>query len=253
MISSAYRELVIIILLLTSLTTHTETLTVVSDVWCPYTCEPDAINQGIGVDIVKAVFEPLGIDIHYQVGEWEQTLQWVKEGKYDAVISVIKKEAPYLLFPKYHFSHSKSCFFQHSSSQWQYAGTSSLNNKRIGIMSGYSYGRLLDKYFVQHNDSIKKKTTIDDLLTALDNNKVDIINDDYNVLTHYITTYKPTEMQSNYSFTGCQPRTKLFIAFSPANKKRSEHFVKLLDERLYEILRNGEAQAIHEKYGIQER
>ena len=43
------------------------TLRVVADEWCPYTCAADAPQSGYLVDLVRAMFEPLGYRIDYRV------------------------------------------------------------------------------------------------------------------------------------------------------------------------------------------
>lgn len=44
-----------------------QSVTLVADVWCPYNCAPDSVEQGYLIDIATLVFSRLGKHIDYRV------------------------------------------------------------------------------------------------------------------------------------------------------------------------------------------
>ena len=59
-----------------------ETLIMKADEWCPYNCNPKDSNLGYMVDIAKAIFEPAGHKIEYQILTWARAKVEASEGSF---------------------------------------------------------------------------------------------------------------------------------------------------------------------------
>ena len=66
----------------------TPPLRLVSDLWCPYTCESDAAQRGILVDIVEEIFSQHGMTISYRVTPWQRAKHSVEAGQADAALGL---------------------------------------------------------------------------------------------------------------------------------------------------------------------
>ena len=53
-----------LLIVVTALTVHAETITMVADEWPPFNAKPQGKAEGYMVDIARAVFEPKGILSH---------------------------------------------------------------------------------------------------------------------------------------------------------------------------------------------
>ena len=66
----------------------TPPLRLVADLWCPYTCDSDAAQRGILVDIVEEIFSQHGMTISYQVIPWQRAKHSVEAGQADAALGL---------------------------------------------------------------------------------------------------------------------------------------------------------------------
>ncbi len=63
-------------------------ITIASDPWCPFSCSKNDAREGLGVELVRAAFEPLGYKVNYINMTWIRSLQELKAGKVDMVCAV---------------------------------------------------------------------------------------------------------------------------------------------------------------------
>ncbi|MCR8922867.1 transporter substrate-binding domain-containing protein [Dasania sp. GY-MA-18] len=226
-----------------------EVVRLVADEWCPFTCAYTQAPQGIGVDIARKIFEDRGYQVTYHTATWDEAKRMVSEGEADILIGTVRAETPDLLFPDYHFSYSQSCFFSPSDSIWSYQGLKSLRPKRVGVISGYSYGAGLDAYMDKALELGMAKTyaSTEQLFAALKRGDVDVFIGDQKVSEYYGRQFHASLA---YRVTGCQPRRKLFFAVSPVDRQKGNKLIKILNGNLLIGLRGGGVKAIHQQYGF---
>lgn len=219
--------------------------------WCPQICpreEPD----GYVVDLINKIYAHhiAKIEIHYY--PWSRAIKYVAEGKYDALLSPAKKEAPHLIFPKFAVGSQQMCFFTLIEDHWKYTGVESLKNRNIGVAKDssveelndyltdnpnqFQYQPYHDRYFEQNYKKLKKgrinsliftkNTTIWELNKI---GKLDKINN-----------------------AGCVSRAPIYIAFTPVKSKAAKvtQLIGWFDVGMYESIVNGYAETVLKKYGL---
>jgi hypothetical protein len=55
-----------------------------------------------------------------------RAINYVSEGRYDALLAPAKKEAPHLRFSNFSVGYQQVCFFTDAKSTWNYQGEQSL-------------------------------------------------------------------------------------------------------------------------------
>lgn len=224
-----------------------EKLTVVSDYWCPYNCEPDAREEGFGVDLLRAIFEPEGIKVEYRLLPYALAVLAVEKSEYNAVIGAFKSESQSLLYPKNSFSKSVNCFFTAPSNSWEFKGVSSIKNTRIGVIKGYSYGREFDSYLTKKTENIywaDGEHPLQQLKNKLKKEEVETIIEDKNVFLYHSKQAFP---DTGYKNVGCIPSANVYIAFAPNNPK-SKNYIELFDSKMEQFRADGTLKRIISRY-----
>ncbi len=224
-----------------------ETITLVADAWCPFSCLATNERHGIGVDIAKDIFEAAGFTVIYKTTNWHDAIQQVASSKADVLIAASGVDSDNLLIPKVHFSYMHSCFIT-LHEQWQYLSNASLDDVTLGIVSEYTDGfsPLRKKSFQYSEDrhSLKTYPDTESLVKALHNKEIDVIHDNIDVAGYLSTKNNLTE---NHYVSGCI-RSKLFLGLSPTRKGKK--LEKIVNKGLLQTLKDGTIKKIHQQYGI---
>ncbi len=118
----------------------------------PYILEEDTSGKirGIGAEIARSVIENMGHKIEIEIYPWKRALSMVKHGSAHALIGPYKsvEREKFLDFNKYHFYQDNMVFYAKSGLKQSWDGKfSSLQDKTIVIMAGWSYGSEVDEIF----------------------------------------------------------------------------------------------------------
>jgi len=123
------------------------TLTIVTDTWPPYVIQTNEEVSGADVDITRAIFKKLNLNIDIQVKPWKRCIALVKQKKADGILGVSLNEerTHFLNYPSNPISTGTTVFFKQAESEIQFTGLPDLNKQRVGAILGYSYCKELDK------------------------------------------------------------------------------------------------------------
>lgn len=236
----------ILIAFLLSSSVHSETITVVSDYWCPYNCEPNSELEGFGIDLLRLAFKKRGIEVEYTLKSWDQAVADVESNRYHGLMSAYKSESNLLIYPEMHFSHTTSCFYK-KDNDWVFDDFSSLNDIRLGVIKGYSYGAFLDSYLAEHRQDVhwvSGKNPLQRLLNKMRNDEIDVIIEDTNVLEYQLSLQEsPEPLITDY----CLPVTNLYMAFAPGHPD-TKRYIGIYQNQLNELLKDGTYQKVMSKY-----
>jgi len=220
------RSIAFVGLSIASLLVSAETITVVADLWCPYNCQPGSEKAGIALDILKKAFPDA--TINYQLIDWASAITRARAGEFDAIVGAAKSDAPDFIFPSKSFAFTRNCVFTPNKSTWKFTGYSDLTKIKLGLIKSYTYGEEIDGYVKQAKPEslmiVEGEKPLNDLLDALDSGKIDALVSDKNVFSY---TVSELGKRDNYRMDGCGKQDDLYVAFSPANKERSQ---KLADQ-----------------------
>jgi polar amino acid transport system substrate-binding protein len=124
-----------------------ETVRIIAeDDWYPYSAKSDGGAHGIAVDIVRAAFKAEGVDVAFDVMNYDRGMELVREGEalgcFDAP-RTHEIEESYLWHDKALFP-ARSFFYAPSDYQGIISNLQGVAGKKVGFTQGYGYGDAVD-------------------------------------------------------------------------------------------------------------
>lgn len=110
--------------------------------------------EGVAPDVLRLIFEPLGIKVDAIVqGNWRRCQVSVEDGNSDVLMAAFKNDtrAAYALFSNSPLSPEPSSIFVQKDKEFKFDKLEDLVGKRGGAPTGYSGGAKLDAFFKEHN------------------------------------------------------------------------------------------------------
>ncbi|WP_448212399.1 substrate-binding periplasmic protein [Colwellia sp. MEBiC06753] len=226
---------------------------VAPDYWCPYSCNAKSDQQGFVIEITKAAFAQVGIEMLYVNRPYDRAISSVEQGEFDAVLPTFKQEVPGFIFPKQPISASQFCFYT-SDNNWQYQGLNSLNNVKLLATSGYSYDAVIDQYLkAQDGNNVKlmKGSEVPErMYKMVQTQRFDAFLDD-TLLISYLS--KTQVIGDDIHPAGCLAVNNVgYLALSPKHPEQSNYFAKAFDQGMAILLNEKKSLllAILLQYGI---
>ena len=116
-----------------------EKLKIVADYWPPFTTEQK--GQRIAADLVETALSNADIIHQTQLLPWNDVLEGVKSGKYDAIVGAwkSKERQSYLMFSR-PYLENRIKLVGRIDNRIEYKNLDQLAGKKVGIVKGYAYG-----------------------------------------------------------------------------------------------------------------
>ncbi|MEI8012112.1 MAG: transporter substrate-binding domain-containing protein [Candidatus Omnitrophota bacterium] len=232
-----------------------DTITVRADSWPPYNADPAADHPGYVVEILKAIYTPLGHTIDYQTMPWTRAVEDATAGKIDAIIGASIADAPKCVYPAEAMGAINNIFLVKKGSAWKYAGVSSLKGVKLGVIDGYSYddGADIDKYIASKAADVEIMTgdgSLDRNLKKLQAGRLDTVLENDIVITATLKTLGLDP--AGFENAGAANSSKdLFVAFAPGNEKTKQYAAQW-DEGIKKLRASGELRKILDRYSVQD-
>lgn len=228
-----------------------DSILIVSDQWCPYTCVPKSSHPGYLIQIARAVFKEHGIKVEYRNLPWSRAIGDTRGGRANAIAGALKDDAPDFIFPTQEIGFNKFGFFTYGT-PWKYDGERSLQGQIFGTAKGYSYGKVIDKFIT---DGIIK-TDVSHGVTPLRQNiykaragRISILIAETFVFTH---TAQALGLNQGFRYAGSpDPGTPMYIAFSPALRPSARH-ANILSDGIRKLRSSGQLDKILAQYGLKD-
>lgn len=191
-----------------------------ADPWCPFNCEPGSAKPGYAIEMLMAVFQPLGITIRYEAVPWERALMQVAKGKAGAAVGATTQHAfdNHLLIGKEPIGITSDCLFVAKANLLSYHSASDLNAlKRVGIVAGYSYDGGFGEWLANKENQrwiFTERGTRPAEVNAknLSLGRLDGVIENNAVMSHIAQLHG---LAGNIRLAGCQKPTPIYVAFSP--------------------------------------
>lgn len=227
-------------------------ITLAADEWCPYNCASDSAAPGYMVELARKAFEPLGIEVRYEVLNWARAVSDARSGAFTGVIGAIEADAEGFVFPRVAQGMDDSHFFIRKGYAWTFDGLDSLRTQRVGIIRDYSYGEALDAYFQEvgegdHLQFASGDNGAETNLKKLVAERIDVV-----IANPYVFEYLIKELGVQEQVESAGPQgdpASLYIAFSPAEPRAAE-FAERLSVATQSMRASGELAALLAKYGL---
>lgn len=229
-----------------------DTITVRADSWPPFNDDPSSDQPGYVVELLKAVFEPLGHVIDYQTLPWTRAVEDVTAGKIDAIIGASETDAPGCVFPSEPIGMMANHLYVLKGSAWSFQGLDSLKGIKLGCIEGYAYDEAeIDAYIKASSAPAVQAVTGDGALEKniqkLQAGRIDAIIECAPVMQ--FTLQKMSIAEDVIVATGPQAgeSSPLYVAFTPA-KETSKKYAEQFSEGLGKLRASGELKRILDRY-----
>lgn len=237
-------------MLFTTATAQADTITILADEWFPMNGDPASATPGYMIELAKAIFEPAGHTVDYQVKPWERSVKTVRDGEADCVVGAYKEDAPDLVFPTASWGWDQSNFYVKTGESWRFKGFDSLTGQKIGLIGAYAYDEDFDKHIKAHPqlvEYVKANNALEQNIKKIIGGRVTTTVESPLVMKAKL---KELKLQGQLEKAGAlgEP-SQMFIACSPA-RASSQVYTKLVDEGTAALRASGKLAEILERYGL---
>lgn len=167
------------ILLLASFTSPAQEVKIANGEWAPYMSE-SLRSGGLVSDIVSQAFAREGQTVKYSYLPWKRGFEDAKVGKLDASIiwsKTAEREADFLYSDP--VLDLQVVFFYNTSKGFDWSDTNSLKGKKLGGVTGYSYG--LEAEEANGTVAIERISSAESNYTKLVDGRLDAVLEDLDV------------------------------------------------------------------------
>lgn len=226
-----------------------------SDPWPPYAGVATDENPGYIIEVIKAIYEPLGYDIKYENIPWSRCIRDTRDGIFDALAGADVREVPDFIFPDLTIGTTKPTFFTRSDYNWKYQEIASLEDIRLGSIQDYTYTPVLDAYIRAHQSDkhvtiVNGNNALLQLIDLLQANRIDVFVENQPVVDFTLSQLK-IEAGKIRSAGSAGTGVLLYLPFSPKYQE-SRELVELFDRGIVQLRENGILEKILSKYQLKD-
>jgi len=227
-------------------------ITIGADSWCPINCVRPEPKLGVGIDLAKAVFEPLGYTVRYQVMPWSNALDKVRNGEIDAVVGASRYDDATLVFPSAAIYNITDNFYVLKGNSWRFQGVHTLKAKKLGVIKDYGYGPTVQNYIHENenNYNVIQSSMGEEALKVnirkLLNREIDVIVESRPVMEYNIDK---SRLEDRIEMVGSSPQADVYLAFSPA-LPNSRNLAAQYDAGIRRLRAEGRLDGFYGAYGL---
>ncbi|MCG8611008.1 MAG: transporter substrate-binding domain-containing protein [Pseudomonadales bacterium] len=231
---------------LVTLNTHAETtrsleadtsrqIKVESEEWANAT---EADGHGLYWDILRAVFEPKGFEIHTNTSTYKRSVGLLQTGEVDIMVGAYSNEVAGGLYPRWHFDADDVVALTRADNPSRWNGEENLRDKHIAYVRGYALRDYLNVPVIQHEYYQRAQ-----IFELIDDQKVDYYVD---ARADILAAMKSLNLDpANYKINTVKP-LKLYFVFTDSQK--GETLKTIFDQRFATLLEDGTVQQLHQKW-----
>lgn len=211
-----------------------DSLFIVTPAWKTFT-END--GTGFYFELMRMIYEPLGIEIRFQITPWARSAAMVSKHQADALLGSYKEEAEQHYYPDNPIWHDiSSVVFKRTKFEWN--GIKSLQDKNVGWIRAYGY----DKY-INVTMNISKLINNEQAWKLLELDRIDYYIDSLTDLRLYM---KENNVDSKEFRVENIIFKDMFVRF--AKTEKGKKFTHIYDKRIVELQKNGELKTLYSKW-----
>ncbi len=215
----------------------------------PFILEEDSSGKikGIGAEIAREVINKMGHNIEIGIYPWKRAQAMVEAGNAHVLIGPYKTPGRknFLAYNKNHFYQDKMVFVAKSGLNQSWDGKfSSLQNKTIAIMAGWSYGRKADA-------NLKKLKTHEFYSVLKGLELVLFERYDFCALNQRNASQIIQKHNLHNKFDIIDPpisRTKVYFGFS--KKLKLDKLIIQFDKELKKLITSNKGSLLYKKYNL---
>ena len=228
-------------------------LVVAADRWCPYNCEPGSDRPGYLIDVLREVFEPLGIAVHYRVMPWKRALYETERGRIDAALGAVAGDRGNNIIGREPLGLNETVLVVRRGQALEYRRPKDLTGLTIGVVADYSYDSEgpLDSYLAKRRAAeagvyvVRRQEPLESLLAMLTSDRIDVFPENRYVVVHALSRLGYAD---HVKLLETGVADSVYIAFTP--DERGRRHLELLDRGVRQLRASGRLRAIMARYGI---
>jgi polar amino acid transport system substrate-binding protein len=195
-------------------------------------------GTGLYWDILRAVYEPVGIKTKFIIQSYNGSVKLVKKNRVDAAVGIYPDLIKGALFSQYPIvkDYILVLFKKNRLDQWN--GRESLQNKKVAWIQGYSYDEYLEVPVTKREFSNR-----DHILRQLDGDQLDFFMDTRNDMESVLN--KGIISVSQYSVETVLELDR-YLVF--ADSRRGKKLKKIFDHRFPHLVESGEIERLIAKW-----
>ena len=227
-------------------------ITIVADLWCPINCDPAGNRPGLGIEIAKEIFEPLGYTVNYIVIPWARALSEVRTGDVDAVIGANKNDDPTLVFPQTPIARMTDDFYVVKNSPLVFTDINALQKLRLGIIHDYGYSDAVEKLIATNRgipgmvQEVSGDNALEQNVLKLMAGRIDVLVESHIVMDDKLKVMK---LQDEVHRIGSIPQGNIYLAFSQA-LPQSKDLAQQFDTGIKRLNASHKLDALYAAYGV---
>jgi polar amino acid transport system substrate-binding protein len=217
------------------------TIRLITSEWPGYTNKD---GTGLYFDVIKAVYEPEGIQIKFELVPWKRAQAMVKKTADAIVGETIMPEEDYL-YPQWPIDIEELTVMFKKGKAAEWKGEASLENKTVSWIRGYDF-----QTFLNVNMTIRE---IDDLrsgLLMLENDRIDFLVDYIDGIEEEAQniqkTLNPKFDLAQYQMESLRVGEKVYVAF--VNSERGKKLVEIFDRRMAQLYESGVLDTMYKNF-----
>lgn len=136
------------LLLLSDSVAAEESVSIASDIWCPFICGDDQeIDGGLLVDVADEIFENAGMRLESPLMPLNRVMMLVSKSQVDGIYAPAITDQ---LMMSEAIVSSRACFYTHINDDWKFEGIESLSAVTVTVIDSYGYDDgEFDQYLAQ--------------------------------------------------------------------------------------------------------
>ncbi|WP_166405138.1 substrate-binding periplasmic protein [Desulfonema ishimotonii] len=232
---------VVLILMIFSTTTYAQdrirTIRLVAEEWEEYTGKD---GNGLYWDVLRAVYEPAGISIQFDIVPWKRAQEMVRKHKADAIVGeYYRKNATGYLYPDWNIDEDTivACFKKERFPLWK--GEASLSGQKVAWVRGADFNMALDI----SPDYVEVDTRRSGLSMQS--------KDRFDIFLDFEEEIRNTAQEMQFDLTPyrMEPifKDKSYLVFT--DSERGRQLRRIYNQRMDKMVESAEVQGIYKKWG----
>jgi polar amino acid transport system substrate-binding protein len=224
-----------------------KTYTIIAeDDWYPYSSQIKGISVGFAVDVVRAAYSAVGVDVRFKVASFKSCMAQVEAGTELGCFDINRDEdtrARFIFHSESLFADTGGIYAMEKPGMPARVAPQNLIGYRVGFTNGAVYGDFLDR-----SRGIQREYAMSDLSNL---RKLVAGRQDFSlvstVIADYIFKTHPDDFTVMPKLVGVVSNQKMFVGFSQ-KRAESKEAAALLDAGLIKIRANGTYRKIETQW-----
>lgn len=207
-------------------------INLVTEQWPGHT---NSDGTGLAFDLLRKVYEPAGIELHYRIVPYTRSIGLVQRGEADAFVGAYANEVPRVFFPRWHYDADQISAL--SLIDKPVPTLETLGRYRLSWARGYSYEKYLPN--VREFREVHRRGGI---LAMLDRGHADFFID---ASTEVEDVLAEADSPQGYRIT---PLTRLPLYLGFVDDAHGRELAAIYDRRLQALVRSGALRPLFKRW-----